>query len=165
MAVELKIDAARLEQHRIAAIDTATIASVFPRTVGRNSFRGSHGNGRRHEVIVVTTDRGKVGWGPPLGVAGGLARFVGRTVADLIDPGRGVVDEALSLDYPLHDLAGAILDLPVYRMLGDAGSKELPVYSGGSTSTTSIRPRHLQASRVSSAISLRTQRLAIATSS
>ena len=128
--VKLKIDVGKLEQHRIAAIDAATIASVFPRTVGRNSFRGSHGNGRRHEVIVVTTDRGKVGWGPPLGAVGDVARFVGRCVADLIDPQRGVVNEALSLDYPLHDLAGVILDLPVYRMLGDAGLKELPVYSG-----------------------------------
>lgn len=130
MTIDPGIDTALLEQHRISAIDMATIASVFPRTVGRNSFRGSHGNGRRHEVIVVTTDRGKVGWGPPLGAVGDLARFVGRSVADLIDPQRGVVDEALSLDYSLHDLAGVILDLPVYRMLGDAGSKQLPVYSG-----------------------------------
>ena len=95
MAIELKIDAATLEQHRIAEIATATIASVLPRTVGRNSFRCSHGNGRRHEVIVVTTDGGKVGWGPPLGAIGDAARFVGRTVADLIDPRRGGVDEAL----------------------------------------------------------------------
>ncbi|KAB0678565.1 mandelate racemase [Aureimonas leprariae] len=124
------MDAAALERHRIAEVGTATIASVYPRTVGRNSFRGSHGNGGRHEVIVLTTDRGHVGWGPPLGPVGDARRFVGRPVAELIDPGLGVAEEALPLDCALHDLAGVILDLPVHRMLGARGSTALPVYSG-----------------------------------
>ena len=119
-----------LERHRIARIDTAWIESVYLRTVGRNSFRGSHGSGGRHQVVVLTTDRGHVGWGAPLGQPIDLGRFVGRSVADLIDPARGVVDEALTLDYPLHDLAGVILDMPVHRMLGGAGPTRFPVYSG-----------------------------------
>lgn len=120
-----------LEHHRIARAEVAKIGSVYPRRVGRNSFRGTHGNGGEHRVVVLTTDSGAVGWGPPLGELGEVERFVGRGVAELIDPEVGVVDEAIEIDYALHDLAGIILDLPVYAMLGDAGSKQLPVYTGG----------------------------------
>lgn len=132
---ELLVDADVLGRHKIARVETASIASVYLRTVGRNSFRGSHGSGGKHQVVVVTTDRGVAGWGPPLGPPGGssrgdLDRFVGRSVAELIDAWRGVVDEALTLDYALHDLAGVILDVPVHRMLGGAGTTRLPVYSG-----------------------------------
>ncbi len=131
MEEELLVDADALGRHRIARIDTASIASVYLRTVGRNSFRGGHGSGGKHQVVVLTTDRGLVGWGPPLGQTLDLSRFVGRNVGELIDPRRGVVDEALALDYPLHDLAGVILDMPVHRMLGGAGgATQLPVYSG-----------------------------------
>jgi L-alanine-DL-glutamate epimerase and related enzymes of enolase superfamily len=120
-----------LSHHSIARVDYATIGSVYPREVGRNSFLGSHGRGDSHRVIVLTTDRGAVGWGPHLGALGDPARFVGRSVAELIDPARGVIDDARTLDYALHDLAGIILDMPVYALLGDAGSKHLRVYSGG----------------------------------
>ena len=130
MGQERGAGAEALGRHRITRVDTAWIASVYLRTVGRNSFRGSHGSGGRHQVVVLTTDRGAVGWGPPLGQLGDAGRFVGRTVADLIDPGHGVVDEALTLDYALHDLAGIILDMPVHRMLGGAGPTQFPVYSG-----------------------------------
>lgn len=120
-----------LDQHHIAEVTTATVSSVYPRHVGRNSFRGNHGTGGKHNVIVLKTDKGATGWGPPLGAAGDLQRYVGKAVGELIDPKAGVVDGALTIDYALHDLAGNILDLPVYAMLGDAGAKQLPVYTGG----------------------------------
>lgn len=120
-----------LEHNRIVQIEMATIGSVYPRMIGRNSFRGSHGNGGKHQVVVLTTNTGKTGWGPALGILGDAQRFVGRAVSDLIDPNRGVVEDATAIDYALHDLAGNILDLPVYEMLGNAGKKVLPVYTGG----------------------------------
>jgi L-alanine-DL-glutamate epimerase-like enolase superfamily enzyme len=57
---------------------------------------------------------------------------IGRNLAELIDPNRGVIDPAAEvLDYALHDLAGRVLDVPVYAMLGAAGSPRVRCYSGG----------------------------------
>jgi L-alanine-DL-glutamate epimerase-like enolase superfamily enzyme len=56
----------------------------------------------------------------------------GTVTVDLFDVERGLlVDaEAPFLDLPLHDLAARILGVPVHRMIGGAGPKSLPVYSG-----------------------------------
>lgn len=120
-----------LSDHVITSVDTATISSEYPRTVGRNAFRPSHGSGGPHTVVVLETDHGARGWGLPLSGPVDPGQLLGRNVVELIDPARGVVEPAaLSLDYPLHDLAATILDLPVHAMLGSAGSTTNDCYSG-----------------------------------
>ncbi len=120
-----------LSRHVVSSVTTAEIGSQYLRPVGRNSFRGHHGSGEASTVYVVETDRGATGWGLPL-YGGDPARLIGRNLADLIDPDRGVIDPAAEfLDYPLHDLAARILDVPVYVMLGAAGSPRIRCYSGG----------------------------------
>jgi D-galactarolactone cycloisomerase len=120
-----------LSSHVVSSIDAATITSHYPRPVGRNSFRPSHGSGSDHEVVVLRTNHGAMGWGLPLAGPWDAQQILGRNVAELIDPGSGVLDPAaLNLDYPLHDLAAKILDLPVYAMLGAAGDRSNSCYSG-----------------------------------
>ncbi|WP_329478588.1 mandelate racemase [Kribbella sp. NBC_01484] len=120
-----------LARHVIRAVTTAEIGYRYVRPVGRNSFRGDHGSGGTATAYVVETDRGATGWGLPLS-AGDPARLVGRNLAELIDPDRGVIDPAAEfLDYPLHDLAARILEVPVYAMLGSAGTPRIRCYSGG----------------------------------
>ena len=120
-----------LARHVITSLTTAELGYEYIRAVGRNSFRGDHGSGGKHRVYVVETDRGATGWGLPLS-AGDPALLVGRNVAELIDPDRGVIDPAAEfLDYPLHDLAARILEIPVYAMLGSAGTPRVRCYSGG----------------------------------
>ncbi|MCS0499919.1 mandelate racemase/muconate lactonizing enzyme family protein [Protaetiibacter mangrovi] len=109
------------------------------RNIGRNALRDTNGSGRDLVVVVVRTDRGAEGWGHAgagaLGEVVGAERLgevIGRSVAELIDPERGVVHPtARALDIPLHDLAGRILGVPVYAMLGARGRREVPCYSGG----------------------------------
>lgn len=120
-----------LSGHVVSGIGTAEVGSEYIREVGRNSFRGHHGRGGRETAYVVETDRGAVGWGLPLS-AGDPGGLIGRNVAELIDPERGVIDpQAEFLDYALHDLAARILDVPVYAMLGAAGPAKVRCYSGG----------------------------------
>ena len=103
-----------LAQHRITRIETAEVAGRYPRTVGKNSHLGSHGEGITAPIVLISTDRGAAGWGRLGWPADNLSRFVGQRVADLFDPAQGViVDEALALDFALHDLAGVILNQPV----------------------------------------------------
>jgi D-galactarolactone cycloisomerase len=120
-----------LSRHTISGITTARIHTEYLRPVGRNSFRGHHGSGDSQTVYVVETDHGAKGWGLPL-AGGDPAAVVGRNLAELIDPDVGVIDPAAEfLDFPLHDLAARVLDLPVYAMLGEAGPRQVRCYSGG----------------------------------
>ncbi|MEU8223247.1 enolase C-terminal domain-like protein [Kribbella sp. NPDC048915] len=119
-----------LARHVISSVTTQQIRYDYLRTIGRNSFLGSHGNGGIDTVYVVETDRGARGWGLALS-DGNPGQLVGRKVEELIDPERGIIDPATEfLDYPLHDLAARILDVPVYAMLGGAGSPKVRAYSG-----------------------------------
>ncbi len=120
-----------LSRHVISSVTTAEIGYRYLRPVGRNSFRGDHGSGGTATAYVVETDRGAGGWGLPL-YDGDPGRLVGRNLAELIDPERGVIEPAAEfLDYPLHDLAARILEVPVYAMLGSAGTPRVRCYSGG----------------------------------
>ena len=126
-----------LEEHRLSRIRTMQVRSRYPRTVGKNSRRGVHGSGPTTQVYVITTDQGALGWGISRGLQRAAASdleatdLIGRNLASLIDPGVGVVaPAALPLDFALHDLAGVILDQPVYEMLGWHGQTTVPCYDG-----------------------------------
>jgi L-alanine-DL-glutamate epimerase-like enolase superfamily enzyme len=115
----------------VTAVTTGTVRTRYPRTVGRNARLGSHGSGGDTPVVVLETDTGHRGWGMVEGPPADVSALVGRPVAELIDPAVGVLDPSLYwLDIALHDLAGVLLDLPVHRMLGAAGSPTTPVYDG-----------------------------------
>ena len=125
-------DLDELGRHRIAEIRLRRIRTRWPRLLGRNATLPEHGYGAEPFVREIVTDRGSTGWGisrrlPP----DEAAKLVGRRLDELFDPAVGVIaDEALPLDRALHDLAGVILGVPVYEMLGGAGEAAVGVYSG-----------------------------------
>ena len=136
-------DSGQLREHRIAAIVTRKIRTRWPRLLGRNAIFEEHGYGRELLVRQVTTDKGAAGWGicrhlPPHKTPD----LIGRRLCDLFDPGVGVIaEQAMPLDFALHDLAGAILEMPVYRMLGARGSPAVPLY-GAATYMDDITPAY-----------------------
>lgn len=118
-----------LKGHRIRKLETGRVRMRWPRLVGKNARLNVHGHGPTVRVVRVTTDKGATGWGAlrgrsPMGLEG-------KTLTDLFDPAVGVTDsKAVPLDFALHDLAGNILKMPVYKMLGEKGPKSSPCYSG-----------------------------------
>ncbi|HTW98700.1 MAG TPA: hypothetical protein VMD59_07985, partial [Acidimicrobiales bacterium] len=61
--------------------------------------------------------------------ARGIEGLVGRRLGDLFDPEVGVIDDAaLPLDFALHDLAGRLLGVPVYELLGGRGERSVSCY-------------------------------------
>ncbi|GAA1587379.1 mandelate racemase/muconate lactonizing enzyme family protein [Kribbella sancticallisti] len=119
-----------LDRHFVRSVERSSLKTRYPRTVGRNARLGSHGSGGVDDIVVLRTDTGKVGWGL---VAGSVSadQAVGRSVAELIDPGRGVRDDSLrGLDFALHDLVGQIEDLPVHAILGGHGPSTVACYDG-----------------------------------
>jgi L-alanine-DL-glutamate epimerase-like enolase superfamily enzyme len=125
----------RLSEHRIAGIEARMVHFDYPRLVGKNAVKGLHGDGIDVQVRVIATDQGAVGWGwsypTEADMADTIPRLIGRNIAELIDPEIGVIDDgAVFLDVPLHDLAGVILGMPVYEMLGSNGKGSTPCYDG-----------------------------------
>lgn len=121
-----------LSAHRIAEVELSEVPSRYPRTVGRNARLGSHGNGPIARIAIVRTDQGASGWGLiRRGTSSNFGDLVGTSVADVFAVERGVTDErAEPLDFALHDLAGVILDQPVFQLLGAAGDTSVPCYDG-----------------------------------
>ncbi len=125
-----------LTEHRIDRIEFRTVSIPWPRQVGRNSSKGIHGRGpNKLRVCVLHTDKGSTGWGQTQGKAGKpdqmLELVKGKTIADLIDPATGIRSEKYhAIDIPLHDLAGVILDQPVWAMTGAKKPHLTKVYSG-----------------------------------
>jgi D-galactarolactone cycloisomerase len=125
-----------LAEHRIAAIEYRTVNLSWPRHVGRNSSKGLHGRGpARHTVCLLKTDQGAMGWGQMQGNRRGVEaqkdQLIGKRVSELIDPAHGIRQAAWhALDVPLHDLAGVILGLPVWQMMGGDKPQLSKVYSG-----------------------------------
>lgn len=126
----------KLRRHRITSIEFRRVAQLFPRLVGRNARSGVHGRGTWPEVAILKTDLGATGWGMIDGKSEDIRKIessiINKPIDELLDPAIGIRDKKLkSVDIPLHDLAGVILGLPVWKMIG-GGEKPLltRIYTG-----------------------------------
>lgn len=125
----------RLSGHCIERIETHTVQMNYPRLVGKNSRGGIHGRGPNVGICVISTNHGTQGWGVfrggPQKANSLLDKFKDQPITSLFDPAIGIINEgATELDFALHDLAGIILNLPVYEMLGMDGPLYTNCYSG-----------------------------------
>lgn len=135
----MKVDEIRVEElahHRIAKIRTLKIRNRYTRLNGKNAFRGEHGYGEEFLVKELLTDQGARGWGyfprnPFVADKKKDELLIGKPVSGLFHPEMGITDERLwEYDFALHDLAGVILDVPVFRMLGAGGTNPVSCYDG-----------------------------------
>jgi len=126
-----KAAAAReLAAHRIVKIAAQRVRDRYPRSLGPNARLGPHGRGGSYQVRIIVTDKGATGWAMCYLPDEAVRPFVGAKVGDLFDLEVGAAPEAGALENPLHDLAANILRVPVWKMLGAAGPRRVPVYSG-----------------------------------
>ena len=127
-------DAKVLKGHRIDKVEFLSAKYHFPRFVGRNSQLKPNGQHKKDSCVRLYTDQGAVGWGR--GSAGRdrkklIKSLIGKTIDQLLVPSVGTRNGVHpAFDLALHDLAGVILEKPVYQMLGAKGSKATDVYSG-----------------------------------
>ena len=101
----------------------------YPRPIGCNSTSRPQFPYRKLNICTFATDQGVSGWGYCGFEEEEIRAFVGRQVSDLISLESGTVLEARSIDIALHDLAGKILGLPVWKMLGGT-QNTIPIYTG-----------------------------------
>jgi len=122
-----------LDQHKIDKYELMEVNFHWPRFVGKNGRIDFHGQHHKSTVIRLYTDQGATGWGLSGNRAKGLFHFMkNKKVSDLIHPKYGIIDISLdqTVEFALFDLCGNILNQPVYKLIGNSGNKELPVYSG-----------------------------------
>lgn len=125
-----------LTEHRIDQVKTLKIRNRFTRLNGKNARRGEHAYGDEFAVKVLYTNQGAMGWGLTDGAFYKQDKAIdslvlGKAVSELIDPATGILSDALRpFDFALHDLAGVILNTPVFRLLGSRGQNPVCCYDG-----------------------------------
>jgi L-alanine-DL-glutamate epimerase-like enolase superfamily enzyme len=130
----MQITTDELKYHTIEKVNTYKVRSRFPRLVGKNAFRDEHAFGDEFVVKELITDKGASGWGLGCGLfykqdPVNDQVVLGRKLDDLIDVKSGIRNPDLfQFDFALHDLAGIVLDLPVYKMFGNLGINPVPCY-------------------------------------
>ncbi len=124
-----------LSYHRISEIKFTTVKLNYPRQVGKNSQLDIHGWGPVSGVHVLYTDKGASGWGMNRGsekeLKGKFESIKGKTVGELILPSSGMTSpDYEGFDFSIYDLAGKILNKPVYQLLGKKKPETHPCYTG-----------------------------------
>lgn len=128
-------DDKELAYHRIQDIKFSTVQLNYPRLVGKNARLDLHGYGPNVEIVCLITDKGDMGWAS---LRGGkrdaekiMGELVGKKVSELFAVEMGTLqDRHIPFDMALHDLAGVILQKPVYALLGKDKPFITDYYSG-----------------------------------
>lgn len=124
-----------LLDHKITDIKFTTVKLNYPRQVGKNSQLDVHGWGPTSGIHILYTDKGASGWGLNRGSqqqhAERFEKMKGKPLTELISPISGVLSSDLEFfDFSLFDLAGKILNKPVYQLLGKKKPEVQLCYSG-----------------------------------
>lgn len=124
-----------LSYHRVQEIKYSTVQMKYPRLVGKNARLDLHGYGPNVEICVIRTDKGAIGWASLRGSRRDAEQIekelIGKKVAELFACNAGVLNERyIPFDIALHDLAGVILQKPVYELLGRKKPYTTDYYSG-----------------------------------
>ncbi len=107
---------------RITRIEAGTLVGRRPREAGGNARLGAHGREVRVPLLRLSTEDGASGFGPGRLDTGQAGAALGAPLDALITVERGVADGADALEFPLWDLLGCRMDVPVYQLVaGRAG--------------------------------------------
>lgn len=113
---------------RIVSFDLHTRRSKF---VGKNAVRGDHGAGYRDRMARLYTNMGVEAVGRCWVEEASLAALLGRNPFDGFEPAsRRIISPLGPRTMVLWDLAGKLLEKPVYQLLGGERGGSVPVYDG-----------------------------------
>lgn len=125
-------DFEELQYHKIQHVKLKQVKMKWPRLIGKNATKDIHGWGPTLTVYEIYTNKGATGWGTGkrIKIEESINYIKGKAVSDLFSPSGGVTDEVISFDIALHDLAGKILNKPVYELIGANDPITTRCYSG-----------------------------------
>jgi L-alanine-DL-glutamate epimerase-like enolase superfamily enzyme len=105
---------------RIARIEFGVLNAQHPRPAGSNARLGDHGSTIRLPITRVTAANSASGFGICRASREHLATLIGTSFDITFDPGRGIPDALLPIEFPLLDLIAKQQNIPVYRLVSEA---------------------------------------------
>ena len=111
---------------RIVAVEYAPLVGQRPRVVGCNAIKGVHGETSIQHTTVVRASSGACGIGRGRPTLEQAAGWIGQPVRDCF-AADGTLPEYRPVEMALWDLAGKLLERPVYALLGGT-ARPIPGY-------------------------------------
>ncbi len=130
------MDATILANERIVRIEKGTLVGRRPRRSMYNgrmvgpAFLAGHGDTVRDPLVRLVTSGGAEGLGFSRLGREEAERLLGLPLAALFGLPDGSTEAGRPVDLPLWDLVARLAGLPLYRLLGAGGSRQVPVYDG-----------------------------------
>ena len=106
-----------VNDQQIVSVEWAVMEGSRPRSAGSNARLGEHGRIVRPAFARLTTDSGVCGFGFGRATQEQAQRLIGRPLSDLFSPDSGALADGLPFDFALWDLAGQLVNQPVYRLV------------------------------------------------
>lgn len=133
-----KTEKKKLYETEIADFGLERVVMKFPRQVGKNSFKESHGKGPVVYFSILKTTGGQQGIGQVLKQKvnkENLHEFKsmtkGKRLSDFLDPKTFLVKpEYRDFDICIYDLIGVVVSKPVYKLFGRPASDKVAYYTG-----------------------------------
>ena len=133
-----KAEKAKLAAVEIADFGLERVVMKFPRPVGRNAFKESHGKGPVVYFSVLKATDGRQGIGQVLkpkvnkeNLHEFKAMTKGKRLTDFLDPKTYLVKpEYRDFDICIYDLVGIVVNKPVYKLFGKPASHKIHYYTG-----------------------------------
>ena len=111
---------------QIAMVEWGVLTGQRPRHAGSNARLGAHGLDVRVPIVRLTADDGASGFGACHVAPERLEELVGVELDALFAPASGVPERWLPFEYPIWDLAGQRVGLPVYTLAAAIVGKGAP---------------------------------------
>jgi len=115
---------------RLTRIVGFDFASRRPKMVGKNSRLDVHGDNATDRMVRIYSSAGKEGVGNCRAEASELSKLLGKPLARFYDSDTRRMSALGNGTMPLWDLAGKVLNKPVYELLGGKGPERIKVYDG-----------------------------------
>jgi L-alanine-DL-glutamate epimerase-like enolase superfamily enzyme len=115
---------------KITRIEKSILRGTRPRTIGYNARIPTHGAKVTDPVVKIHTDNGAWGLGWSRIDATAARELLGKEIDELFQLPEGSLTAGQSVDLALWDLVARMMDLPLYRLLGARGKRQVEVYDG-----------------------------------
>lgn len=115
-----------MENPRIISVEWGCLQGQRPRSAGRNARLSEHGSHVRVPLLRLTTEDGSQGFGWCNADREAASHLPGMRLNAVFTPEQGVLTPWQHFDYPLWDLVGQRVGLPVYTLIAAMTGAKAP---------------------------------------
>jgi len=117
-------------QGKITRIEKCILRGTRPRTIGSNARLPTHGAKLTDPVVKIHCENGAWGLGWARLGEEEARQLLGKEIGELFALPEGSLALGRNIDLPLWDLVARLMELPLYRLLGARGKRQIETYDG-----------------------------------